>query len=343
MTAFYDSLALTAARLLAQYGRDVVRRRPGAASPYSPSSGTASVPAASEATFKGALLDFQGGQKEVRGNTINVDDKRLLLEPAAAPTADDAFVIGGIYYAVVSRGEVAPGGTPVVYDLHVRGEGSPVVFLPSETAGLAAWFRPGVGVATVDGLVSQWDDQSGNGRHLKQVSAAARPSLSPQGVVIFPSVAENRWMQTDAFVLSQPVTIYALLKPTEFNSAAFIFDGLNVQTAAVLQNAPSPQIGMSSGLFTAARLDLLIGSYAVVSAVFDGASSSLMVNKNAATTGSAGLGVPGGLTIGAKGGGGGGNNAAVEFKELAAFSGAHDAATRTKLVEYLAAVGGLSL
>jgi hypothetical protein len=48
-------------------------------------------------------------------------------------------------------------------------------FAPTDLSGLEAWYKSGVGVTLNGGDVSQWDDQSGNARHLTQGTAANQP------------------------------------------------------------------------------------------------------------------------------------------------------------------------
>jgi len=46
------------------------------------------------------------------------------------------------------------------------------------TTGLQVWYKADVGVTTVGSAVSQWDDQSGNGRHATQGTSGNRPTLT---------------------------------------------------------------------------------------------------------------------------------------------------------------------
>jgi hypothetical protein len=48
-------------------------------------------------------------------------------------------------------------------------------FAPTDISGLEAWYKSGVGVTLNGSDVSQWDDQSGNARHLTQGTAANQP------------------------------------------------------------------------------------------------------------------------------------------------------------------------
>jgi hypothetical protein len=75
-------------------------------------------------------------------------------------------------------------------------------FQPNQVANLAAWFRLGVGITETGQGVSQWDDQSGNGRHLKQGTDGARPSKQSDGSILFNG--SDEFLKCDAFTFSQP-------------------------------------------------------------------------------------------------------------------------------------------
>lgn len=53
---------------------------------------------------------------------------------------------------------------------------------------LAAWYKPDTGITdSGTGFCTQWDDQSGNGRHLVQGNGALRPQIIPQVAAGFPT------------------------------------------------------------------------------------------------------------------------------------------------------------
>lgn len=118
--ALYTRAAATSARLLAKYGQPITLRRVSAGT-YDANTGVA-VPGQTDITRNGALLDFGAGQTEERGNLIQAFDKRLLLEPGTPPTLKDRVVISSsaAQYTIVSIGEVNPGGTAALYDIHLR-------------------------------------------------------------------------------------------------------------------------------------------------------------------------------------------------------------------------------
>lgn len=114
----YADTAALAVEALTEFGAPIVRRA-NTVGAYSPSTGAATSTTA-DTTRVGALFDYGAGQTQVRGQLVQVSDKRLLVDPTGAVLPTDQFVVSGKVYSVVSIGEVNPAGTVVLYDLHVR-------------------------------------------------------------------------------------------------------------------------------------------------------------------------------------------------------------------------------
>lgn len=114
----YADTAALAVEALTEFGRPVIRRATTTGA-YSPTTGAATS-ATADTTRVGAMFDFGAGQTLVRGQLIQVSDKRLLVDPTAEVLMTDVFVVNGTTYTVVSIGEINPAGTRVLYDLHVR-------------------------------------------------------------------------------------------------------------------------------------------------------------------------------------------------------------------------------
>lgn len=204
-----------------------------------------------------------------------------------------------------------------------------------------AWYRLGVGITIATG-VSQWDDQSGNGRHLVQATGTKQPALQADGSILFDGAAD--FLKTSAFTLNQPNTVYVLGRQVTWALNDFIFAGNSVAAAdaRIFQSAVTPAINGTAGLAMTANSDLAVNTYGVLAVSFNGASSLIQVNNNAAVTSNAGTNPLAGFTLGsnADGTAGWGN---IQVKEVILFPAAHDAATRARVIGYLAAVGGLSI
>lgn len=119
MSAFdYAELADTAAEILAEYGQTVTRTASTAGS-YNPATGSVTVTTANTSRV-GADFAFGQGATTVRGQMIQKNDRRLLLDADGPVAMTDSFTIGGKNFTVVSFDQVAPAGVAVMYDIHIR-------------------------------------------------------------------------------------------------------------------------------------------------------------------------------------------------------------------------------
>jgi hypothetical protein len=209
--------------------------------------------------------------------------------------------------------------------------------LPSQQANLELWYRYNFGISAPAG-VDQWDDQSGNDRHLKQATSAIRPSKEADGSILFDGI--DNFLKTDAFTSNQPTTIYLLGKHVTWTGSDRFFDGNTINTGVLQQFGTTPQLRLFAGA-AYGSISPTLDTYVVISVVFNGASSVLQLNNDAPVLGNAGANNMGGFTLGASGGATDFGN--IQAKELIKFSAAHDAATRSTNINYLAGVGGLSI
>ena len=213
----------------------------------------------------------------------------------------------------------------------------PSGFAPSDLTGLKLWTRFNQGITVTGSGVSQWDDASGEGNHIKQATDTRRPSKEADGSILFDGV--DNFLKADAFTLVQPETVYLLIKQIMWTLDDYFFDGNSVVTGSVHQLSTTPGIKAHAGTYSSQNNDLVLGAYGVISVVFNGASSVLQVDNNTPTTGNFGASNMGGFTLGAAG------NALVpsniQVKETLVYSTAHDAATRSKVIAYLSNAGGL--
>jgi hypothetical protein len=205
---------------------------------------------------------------------------------------------------------------------------------------LAAWFRYGVGITTVSGLVSQWNDASGKDRHLKQGTAANRPLLLPDNAILFDGVDE--YLKCDAFTLNQPETVYLLGKQVAWTANDYFYDGNAVNSGAMFQRLGSTnRISIQAGAVGPFSDSLGGDVYGVIACVFNGAASAIQVNLTATTVGDAGAANMGGFTLGCAGNTGAFGNVAV--KEVVIYAGAHSPAQRETVIRYLAKVGRVAV
>ena len=209
--------------------------------------------------------------------------------------------------------------------------------LRSFVRGLApdAWYQFGTGITVVGAGVDTWADQSGNARDLLQATDTNRPTLNADGSITFDG-ADN-YLKASAFTLNQPETVYLLVNPVTWADNATLFDGNGADTGALYQTTATPRVDLYAGATAAANTNLVLGAYAAVAGIFNGASSVMQVNNTTPTTGNAGAANMGGFTLGA--GAAPANYANIQVKEVIIFAAAHDASTRARVIRYLMQVG----
>lgn len=211
-------------------------------------------------------------------------------------------------------------------------------FGPAQILALtpAAWFRWNVGVTVTGSGVSQWDDQSGNARHLKQATDTNRPALQADGSILFDGV--DNLLRCDPFTLNQPETVYILFKQVTWTVADRIYDGNTTTVMALFQTGSTPQIQMFAGS-AVGTISPTLNVYTVVASVFNGAASVNQVGASSSAAVDAGASNAAGFTLGAQPAGNYGN---IEVREVIIFPVAHSAAVRLKVARYLARLGGVS-
>jgi hypothetical protein len=211
------------------------------------------------------------------------------------------------------------------------GAGAGGNFNPIPGLSPAAYFKFNTGITVTGSGVSQWSDQSGNGRHLLQATDANRPALQADGTILFDGAAH--YLKCSAFTLNQPFTVYLCVKQVSWTLGRRLFDGSGSNTR-MDQSGSTPAIAINAGSgLTASNSNLAVGAYGSVAVVFNGASSSIKVNATEETTGNPGAANAGGFTLGAAGSAAIFSN--IQVKEAALFPAAHDAATRAAVIAYL--------
>jgi hypothetical protein len=119
MSFDYVAMQAVSTSLLTQAGQSVTRTVVIVGA-YDPATGTATT-TTSSSTRQGALLSYgKDAQQYVRGNLVQIDDRKLLLDPTGSVALTDTYTIQGQIYTVVSIKPTDPAGVPVLYELHVR-------------------------------------------------------------------------------------------------------------------------------------------------------------------------------------------------------------------------------
>ena len=205
-------------------------------------------------------------------------------------------------------------------------------FLPSDLGNLAAWYRFNQGITVTGSGVSQWGDQSGNGRHLPQVTDAARPSKESDGSILFDGVSEYL---SASFPLVRPTSVYVRMKQVTWNGSQTFFDGFPANfRMCVGGTSTTPRIRFfDSAAVIGTSTDLAVDTYGAVFMSEDGTDGTGQINNNTPITGTLSGHDMNGFWLGSARPGQLFSN--IQVKEVIIYSVAHDAATRTKVINYL--------
>lgn len=197
-------------------------------------------------------------------------------------------------------------------------------------ASLAAWYRKGVGFTTATG-VSQWADQSGNGRHLAQATGSKQPALQGDGTLLFDGSADAL---TVAFSNPAPFTVYLRMKQVTWTLNDYVFDSMVANRAAMRQQTATPALSLfAQGVNAAENTALAVDTWGSVAAVFNGASSVLQINSTTTTGDPGSAAASDGFTLGASGGGLG-QFSNIQVAEVAIYAAAHNATERSLMMAY---------
>lgn len=151
-------------------------------------------------------------------------------------------------------------------------------------------------------------------------------------------------METALFSLSQPITIYAVLRQITWGSTDTLWECsiVDAQYNRITQNGSTPDLKFTSGTISAANANLAVGSKGMITTIGNGANGFFQVNNTTALTGNYGsLGVQA-IQLATD------TNHAARFGnfqlyEFLMFNAAHNASQRALVQNYLAARHGLVL
>lgn len=183
---------------------------------------------------------------------------------------------------------------------------------------------------TKDGadLVSDWEDYLGSGHDIEQAGPANQPLWTANGIVF-----DGSEHMAGAFTLVQPTHIYIVIKQVTWTNWDYIFDGDTQDGGAVMQNATTPGLKAFAGSFSAQDDNLALDTWGIIRALFDGASSELIVDDNTPVTGNWGSGDMDGFTLG--GAGNGGAESDIIVKEVILRKIADSSGDETDIYNYL--------
>lgn len=207
-------------------------------------------------------------------------------------------------------------------------------------AGMWADWNAAVGITHSSNRVSQWNDQSGNGRHLTNGDSFTQPLWNGTDSINF------QGSRIDAFTLSatiaQPSTFYIIAQvdvTTNGDAAQMLLDANGNVAMLVTRTAGVNNLQAYGGSFTfllTSAASVSNGTYYMLKAKFNGASpnSSVTVNTGV-TTGDLGTSTTGSpLFVGYFGS----NTTSWDVKRILVYQGAH---SESAVASYLTATYGV--
>jgi len=189
-----------------------------------------------------------------------------------------------------------PPGTANVWTVNTRT--IPSVLRDGNTV---AWYDYNeLSTITKDGdeHVTRWNDFLGSGNDL--VTVGGTPHWSANGI-LFDGTGD--YLKTASWVLSQPQFFYMVIKQITWTDSDDIFDGFdNANRVVFAQRTGTPNIAVYAlgGGFVADNVDLAINTWGIVRLLANGASSKIIIDANAPTTGDPGASGTNGLTLGCR-------------------------------------------
>ena len=225
----------------------------------------------------------------------------------------------------------------VIYSVTI---GSVYNFNPSGAAKLAASFvAPTTGETWTINTSGDLGAHIGGARDLVQLTAGKQSTIL-SGSATFDGV--NDYMKANPWVLVQPETLYFVGKQVTWTNNDALFDGNTTDSMEILQELTTPKLRALAGTFSNELTTFPLATNGVLSVVFNGASSSLRLNRTTAITGNFGASNGSGFTLGSTGGAAG-NFANIFVNEALIYSTAQSTATNNQVITYLAQRWGISL
>lgn len=169
-------------------------------------------------------------------------------------------------------------------------------------------------------------------RDLYQYLTASMPTFSVSAgynIATFDGTAD--YLKSAPFSLSQPESVYFVGSQVSWTLNDYFYDGNGNSVMGLTQTTGTPQINTYAGTFVGTTSPA-IGSRFVDTAVFNGASSSHRLNKDAAVTGSSGAQNATGFTLGSTGVGSNFGN--ITWSESLLRSAADNAALQLRIAAF---------
>jgi len=162
------------------------------------------------------------------------------------------------------------------------------------------------GTASVDFNAADWSETSTNAATQTSSTTGEVWTLNNTGAKLAQIVGSAQMLfdgtagyMKAAFTLAQPTTVYLVGKQITWVDNRYLIDGLTGSRSVIRQTVSTPRLGLYAGAALDTVSGWAVGAAGVITAVFNGASSSLQVDGNAPLSGNAGTQSANGLTVGA--------------------------------------------
>lgn len=164
------------------------------------------------------------------------------------------------------------------------------------------------------GEVTAWSDKISGGVGIASSVAGTYPIWSATGI-LFDGV--NDQLQSNAWTLVQPISMYVVCRQKSWTNARCFFDGKQQDTMLIQQLTTTPQFRMYAGVSLGNR-SLTLDTFGILRLLYKGASSKMQINEAAALIGDAGNSFdPNGFNLGCElSGAGGAAHSNVEYKGI---------------------------
>ena len=174
-----------------------------------------------------------------------------------------------------------------------------------------------------------FDDLTSYGHDLIQADTNYSPTWSATGLLFDGS---DDFIKADAFTSNQPTTVYLVAKQITWTSGDYLIDGNTSDDNALICSSSEANIWMWAGAYGGYR-DATLGTWFIITAQYNGASSMLQLNNADSTVADASTNNAGGFTLGGAAGSSGAAN--IEVKAVIVRNFADDYATRQAIKVYL--------
>src|SRR5215471_9045052 len=226
-------------------------------------------------------------------------------------------------------------GDDITYEVQISNNNT-FIDTPDKISGLKAWWKADSLGLTDGTAVSSWGDSSASGIALTQATSANQPIfktniLNGNPVVRFDGI-DDRLRAASTLGLSQPNTIFIVVGNWNSSTAGNLVD---VATGDGARQLVAYDTGVALGFYAGTGFvsdaPATHPGYICISALFNGASSTINVNGTQVLTGNPGSNGLGQPTIGSDGG----NAFGGDIAEIIVFNRALTAAERANVENYL--------